>query len=349
MLLIGSKALAHNIHYITRDCFKKKSSALNSFSQDYVKERSAEGSDYDILISKQGLAELFEKILVVKNKDIISEVEEKPYGVSCLMDSPYYHGKKERYEFYYTDENESDKQIYEKYAKGSYELWVPNLGFCYVAPLEVLYSIKLSHIYYHDNYPHRFIKHAKDIAFMRDYLEKDRLFNLTKLRRKDMEKYRGLLKAPTLNGRSKEDFFNDNVVKYFVHDEIHEVVAHEEKPMYTRIQKEGAEVECTKELWEKLSDRQKAQCVLEESYVIACERLLIPMIMGASKKFVTPQNAWEWAYMRIGTTLCKGWFRAWAARNYDSIIAEYNPEYWKIVFEAIMEGKLVPIEEKDAA
>lgn len=70
---------------------------------------------------------------------------------------------------------------------------------------------------------------------------------------------------------SKEDFF-DNAINYneHQHDEIHKIV--NPNPIYTKVLKDGAEVELDEEKWKKLTWEDKINFIREECYVMAWER-----------------------------------------------------------------------------
>ncbi len=67
--------------------------------------------------------------------------------------------------------------------------------------------------------------------------------------------------------------------------------------------------------------------MLEEAYVIALERKIIPTMKGSPGPFWKPFDAFKWALMRICTTLCSGFFRQWAIDNYFLILNSYDPGF----------------------
>lgn len=209
-------------------------------------------------------------------------------------------------------------------------------NLCYANEWE-LQSVKLSHIYR----PIRFKKHIEDLhnlqglsGTLNSTVRENILY---KMLLKDQEKIHGHLKTPNLN-KSSKSFFNDNVIKIFNHDDIHEIVAHKEKPMYTYMQKEGSEVLCDKSLWDRFTHQDKINTVLEETYVIALERKLLPSIFLA-KKHYTEQEAFDYAIMRICTTLCRGWFREFAVDNYMQIQKSFKP-YLNKFLKAFEDNKI---------
>jgi hypothetical protein len=203
------------------------------------------------------------------------------------------------------------------------------------APLEVLYSLKLSHRYY----PRNFKKHALDRAMLKHLLGSDALSDITTMRLKETEERIGKLKTPSLD-KTAEDFFNDRVSnKLFVHDEIHAVMAHREKPMFEYYKKDASKVACSREKFEALPREARVQGVLEEAYVIALERMILPMIFMQGRPS-TASEAFDWALMRICTNLCSGWFREFANSNYRLIWLSRNEYYVEDFLKAFQEGKI---------
>ena len=126
---------------------------------------------------------------------------------------------------------------------------------------------------------------------------------------------------PKLNV-SKEEFFDDAVVKYYDHDYLHELVANVPgKPMYREMLEDGQEVLCSQEKWSKLGELRQTWCVVEETEVIAIERFMIP-----SNWTYNPSLAYCKALSKVCTTLTSGWFRDFAIDNYPVIMQYRNPE-----------------------
>jgi hypothetical protein len=206
------------------------------------------------------------------------------------------------------------------------------------ASKEVLLSLKKSHI----NFPIKFKKHIHDFCFLMDCLDgQDVLEHITKINFQETESRFGKLKTPSLN-KSVDQFFGQSkeyVKSYFVHDDIHRVMAHYEKPLFEKIIIEKTFALCDKKLWTILPFEHKCQCVLEEAYVISLERKILPMIFGGGKGY-TSDEAFDWALMRICTTLCSGWFRDFATKNYFTIKKLYNKNYVEKFLTAYENGNI---------
>lgn len=77
---------------------------------------------------------------------------------------------------------------------------------------------------------------------------------------------------------SAEDFFNNAITCPIPHDDLHELlIQHEyfqgqEKPTYTKVLKDNAEVEVSEEKFNQLSFEEKCNLVREEVYVMSWER-----------------------------------------------------------------------------
>lgn len=223
--------------------------------------------------------------------------------------------------------------------------WANNKGGI-IANKPTLKAIKLGHLIYPNRDWEKYIGdyHQLKLVYLDHWQRK--LVQLHRKCTKERFKVRG---TPKLIDVSKEDFFDDNVTKYFEHDDIHGVMAHREKPMFTYMQSNPESVECSKDLWNKFTHEQSNQCVMEEAYVIALERHIIPAAMGGkiTKLTTKPLEAFKWALMRVCTTLCSGWFREWAINNYFTILNEYNPKYIDTFFDAVESGKIKTLKQKE--
>ena len=131
--------------------------------------------------------------------------------------------------------------------------------------------------------------------------------------------------------QSVEGFFDDAVTKKYNHDYLHELIAYQSKPMYTKLQHNPELAWCEKVLWDKLSHTEQLQCVAEEAYVIAIERFLVP------KQWDYPYRlAYTRSLDKVCTTLCSGWFRDFAIDNYPSIHGLFDTDKINAV-KAILE------------
>lgn len=191
-----------------------------------------------------------------------------------------------------------------------------------------LMLIKRSHLHR----PVGFAKHIRHYHFLKSRVTPDNeYFPLLSERTKLTKRY-FKDRTPSLN-MSNNDFFDDSVEKFFVHDDLHKVVAYYDKPVYEKMKYEGLEDKafCEKDLWDKLSFEEQINCVREESFVIALERKIIPKLVRG-QKHMPPHMAFEYALERVCTTLTGGWFRDFAIENWPSI-RKYDRDYLKLFLE----------------
>lgn len=287
MLVVGSKALKYN--YPNLDKIPKDTDVIGSKEDaQYLIELLNPSS------SKEG--DGFISLYNIQNKNEIFDT----MNVEILL----------------TD-NSVANTLYVEKEKAKY-------GLKYATP-ETLFSLKKSHIHF----PIKFKKHINDYCFLSEKLNNnDVLKDITKIAFSETEDRLGKLKTPSLM-KSTKSFFGQStkfVKSYFIHDEMHEMVSHYDEPIYNRMLESKDSVKCLKSLWDNFSYEDKCKCVLEEAYVIALERKVLPALFGA-QPFFTSIESIEWALMRICTTLCSGWFRQFATDNYVKIYEMYNRNY----------------------
>ncbi len=200
-----------------------------------------------------------------------------------------------------------------------------------VAPLDVLLAIKLSHRYL-KNSPH-FLKTMRDIHLLRKAGAKVTdpvLLDILKLREEETYTYN----HPKLS-QSKDDFFvkDDSFYKYD-HDDIHTAVATLDKPAYLYFKPNDSEVQVSKRLWDACSEDVKLRAGLEESYVLALERSLIP------SGLLSPKEAFDKALEKVCSSITSGWFREYCWENYDNIQALYDASYVDKFHSALSSGAI---------
>jgi hypothetical protein len=139
---------------------------------------------------------------------------------------------------------------------------------------------------------------------------------------------------PKLN-QTVEKFFDDAVTKKYSHDWLHELYAHHDKPLYTRLQTNPELAWCEKDKWDSFSFDDKIKCVQEEAYVIATERFLVPSGWDYPERL-----AYFNAVKKICTTLCSGWFRDFAIDNHQLICSSFDAQKVKSVVEYIQRNEL---------
>lgn len=201
----------------------------------------------------------------------------------------------------------------------------------YAASPNTLLMLKLSHRY-KKNSPH-FLKTMRDIQFLRSKgaVVEGELLDI--LKRREAETY--TYAHPSLS-QNKQQFFRetDSFYKY-EHDDIHIAVATEDTPAYTKFSMDGAEVKVSKKKWKGLDLRTQLLAGLEESYVLALERSLIPL-----PGVLSPKQAFDKALEKVCTSITSGWFREFCWENYDAIQELYDESYVE-KFQAALDAGLI--------
>lgn len=203
----------------------------------------------------------------------------------------------------------------------------------YTPDLNTLYLLKMSHRYL-KNSPH-FHKTMNDIHIMRGMgatIENEELL----LAREEVTY---TYSHPKLN-QSKDGFFSGDGLEYvYDHDSIHEAMKHLDKPAYTYYMTEGEEVLCSREKFENLPIQTRIYGVLEEAYVLALERAVIP-------HNTHPQEAFEIALQKICTSITSGWFREFAWENYGRVMEMFkqeSPDYVEMFWRGIKNETVIKL------
>ena len=117
-----------------------------------------------------------------------------------------------------------------------------------------------------------------------------------------------------------KEFFNSNVSRKYEHDELHEILAFNDKPLHYKIKvKEGYPLS-SQDKWNDLSREDQLKCALEEIYVIATERFVIPMGMP-------PKYAKLKSMKNLILTMTGGWFNLFLIDNFEELL-NYNDSHW---------------------
>ena len=209
------------------------------------------------------------------------------------------------------------------------------IGNAVIAPIHILYLIKMSHRY-KKNSPF-FNKTMDHIHLIRkEFPLADDIFDQTgfaiMLRNREKESYD--YSHPNLNV-DKKSFFNPDIgVKYvYDHDEIHKIMARGERPAYTYFIKDGADVYCDKDKFFALPKEIQLNAVLEESLVLALERSQIPY-----KGQLDPKQSFNMALEKVCTSITSGWFREFAWEHYHEVQQLYPIDYAEVFFSAVDNG-----------
>lgn len=202
-----------------------------------------------------------------------------------------------------------------EYAQWYSLLEIPNFGKIKVLVPQGLWVMKRSHLFR----PLKFSRHIMEFQSIKNRSSKLDKKDLSILRERiRLTKQKFGDRVPKLN-KTNEEFFNDKVTKYYIHDDLHKIVAYTpNSPIYERLKVDAGLAKCEKDLWYKLSHEDRLNCVREEGYVIALERFIIPRLENG-EKHIPMAMAFDAALEKISTTLCSGYFRDFAIDNWAEI------------------------------
>lgn len=173
---------------------------------------------------------------------------------------------------------------------------------------DLLLTIKASHA----NWNIHWDKTMFDILFLKRRGHKINVPIYKKLV-KDWTKVHGKCSAP-LKGKTAKTFFEDAVKRKYIHDDIHEVMAFYNEPLYKQILKHGEKsVECCEKKFDKLNFEDKIKLIKEEIYVTALERYIIP------NESFSAGLAYQRSLKKFVTTMSSGWISLWMIDNFELI------------------------------
>jgi hypothetical protein len=183
----------------------------------------------------------------------------------------------------------------------------------HVPPIEYLYLMKRSHVYWQVHWQ----KTISDLTYMKPYCgnflrEHVDFFNA---RLAENEAKFGKRFEARLN-QSNAQFFAKSeraLKRVYEHDDLHDIVKYHDTPMYQVLKNDPSKAWIDKQLFERQSHENKLRTVREEAMVIALERYVIP------GKETDPLKAYGRALMRICTNLTSGWFREFAIDHWGEI------------------------------
>ena len=189
--------------------------------------------------------------------------------------------------------------------------WVPSFSQLqsidgYVVPSHLM-TIKLSHLSYDINWD----KHMHDFLLLqRNHVTTD--YELLPLLQADFANYHGS-KRVNLN-KSLDQFFTPTITRRYNHDELHELLAHYDRPLHERIRPDLSKASCSRDLFLALTYDDQCLCALEEAYVIAYERFL-------SRSYMPFKHTKAAALKLMITNLTSGWFNQFLIENFFTLLS----------------------------
>ena len=209
-----------------------------------------------------------------------------------------------------------------------------------VPPVEVLYLIKRAHA----NVPVRYDKTIRDIIQLKPLLgaidDAQRAFYLE--RKKECQS-RYLLNRQrfTLSVRN-EDFFDlSDHVRIYVHDDLHEAVAHElNHPLYKRCKRDLSLAKIDVDLFEALSMEDRLRMVQEEFMVIGLERFYL------LDKTLTPRQVYRKGMHKTIRDLFVGYFQDFCIDHIDQLLEPPPHDFVQRFESALCDGRIRQVEIK---
>lgn len=121
-------------------------------------------------------------------------------------------------------------------------------------------------------------------------------------------------------------FFTKAVDRAIHHDTLHEIIVSPNEPIYKCLKYDKDMAKIEEELFNKLSYEDKCKVCLEETYVIALERFLIPSNFVAS-----PQAAFYRAAKKVIVDLNKGFVPYFFVTNWSKLSQINREEYQDLI------------------
>ena len=115
-----------------------------------------------------------------------------------------------------------------------------------------------------------------------------------------------------------EEFFTDAVVRIHDHEDLHELVKFNARPMHEYIRPNHGTAFCSEKVFSSLTLGQQHQTVLEELLVTAIERSGLTSLHRDSQKTVAVYDA----YLRLCTSMTTGWFARFLILNRVEILSQ---------------------------
>lgn len=188
------------------------------------------------------------------------------------------------------------------------------IGRAFVPPLDTLWRIKKAHVYW----PVHWEKNIADLHVLgaacgfRPDAAAEAFY---RLRLAECEAKYGARRQARLS-MSNDAFFAKSqkaVGRVVDHDQIHEVVAYGERPLFETMKHDPSLATLARDLFEAADRQTQLRLVREEAMAIAIERYIVPGTVTDGAQ------AYAKALKRICTTLTSGWFREFAIMNWPAL------------------------------
>ncbi len=203
-----------------------------------------------------------------------------------------------------------------------------------VPSLEVLYLIKRAHA----NVPVHYDKTIRDIIQLKPLISpigsEEQTFYLTR-KRECQSRYMLNRQRFSLSVRN-EDFFDlSDHVRTYVHDDLHEAVAHElNQPLYKRCKRDLSLAKIDVDLFELLSVEERLRMVQEEFMVIGLERFYL------HDKSLTPPEVYARGMHKTIRDLFVGYFQDFCIDHIDQLLAPPAYDFVERFESALRDGRI---------
>ena len=312
-VLIGSRALRRNVTQLYR-----------------------EPKDFDIIATPSFLIDFFHKVKhqIEEIKIVENGANTTPKLIFVFYNKPTYECKilcsSNKYEL-------NSKILIYQYCKDhiNTEYYDELLKKVYIAPIELLFALKITHMYW----PIHWFKTMEDIQFITERYpliqnivnDNENLQNIILVHMEELETNKP---HPKVNLNMENDQFfqkSENKLKRKIdHDELHQLVAFYDKPLFTKFKKDLTKALIDRDLFEKATFYFQIQLVQEEIMALTLERFMLAEKTNlAIIRF--PQRAYLSAYELLCTRLSKGWFREFALKHYS--ILKFVPKDLSVIID----------------
>lgn len=218
---------------------------------------------------------------------------------------------------------------------------VEGLGNIAVASPHSLYLIKRSHIHS----PQEWHKHILDMHFLAEKLSesspRDEEEQAFAMRLQAFLASEESFQSMQISDAEFFDRYSNAFIRIYPHDSLHQATCYYEQPLYITLKKDPGKAYISQAKFEQLSQRDKIRLVREEAYVLALERVVIPL-RSLGRKW-SREYAFQYALRELCTTAARGWFRTFAVENYPEICA-YDSDFYEVFSRAEESGFLSRME-----
>lgn len=267
-----------------------------------------------------------------KDIDVIAKNEESLSLISLGEKLPSPHRNMQRVKIGSTiieiEIAESGSSGEELMKMNGYEVETP-LGKMSLASVETLYLLKRSHVWHR----HRFSKTFRDMKKLESYLKNwndtyDRI-----LQKRVTETVERLNYKDHHFDVSTSKFFNESVHRLIPHDEIHEMVKFNERPLYTYLKDDQSKAKVLYSKFLQLSHEMQIQNFQEECMALTIERRIIPSVL--KKKSINYASATKSTLEELCYNYLPFEFRMDCIDNFDVILDTIPEKYWVPVLKKI--------------